>query len=121
MFCRHNPGVVGIRSQFICLQYCVPLSHISRFWSKPLRFATKPCPNHCVPLSRSTSFVVTAIALLRQTHPQRRLVNQLVSLRRSQAGTLSTKVLSLIAHWSCGSPLVVTVVDPARHENHRNR
>ena len=45
MFCCRNLGVVGIRSQFTCLQYCVPLSHNNRLWSKPLRFATKPCPN----------------------------------------------------------------------------
>ena len=132
LFCLTTPFEVYVRvlspdpwccwkSKFSCLQYCVPLSHSSRFWSKPLRFATKPCPNHYVPLSRTTSFVVIAIALLTQTHPQRHLVDQLVSLRRSQAGTLSTKDLRLIAQRSCGSPIMDTVVDPARHERHPNR
>ena len=43
-------------------------------------------------------------------------------LRTSPAGTLSTKDLHLIVVTpSCGTPIVVTVVDPARHEGHPNR
>ena len=98
------------------IHYCVPLSHSSWFWSKPLRSATELCPNNCVPLSRRTLFVVGAIALLTQTHPQRHPVDQLVSLRRTRPGTLSTGGLRLIARLSCGSPIVVKVADPASHE-----
>ena len=51
---------------------------------------------------------------------QRRLLDQPVSLRTSPAGTLSTKDLPLIAPSSCGTPIVVTVVDPASLEGHPN-
>ena len=65
-------------------------------------------------------FVVRAIALLTQTHPQRHHVDQLVSLRRSRSGTLSSNGQRLIARLSCGSPIVVKVEDPASHERHQN-
>ena len=119
MFCRHNR--YWHQKPILLRIMLVPMSHNSRFWSKPLCFTTKPCLNHCVPLSSSTSFVATAIALLTQAHPQRRLVGRLVRLLRTRADTLTTKVLRLIAHRNCGSPIVVTVVDPSRHEHHPNR
>ena len=101
-------------------RYCVPLSHISWLWSKPSRSVAKPRPNHWVTLSRHTPFVVATIALLTQTLPQRRLVDQLVSLRRSRPGTLSIKGLRLIAHASCGSRILVAVVDPSSRDRHQN-